>query len=194
MALITKTVSCTISGMNPPTNYFWTNSGLVGAGAGYVSTSFGNTSVNGVVTVDLQYETLTPENATLTLTAIDAVCTVVKTFNFVYTLPVAFTQTSPFQCVGTGGSDGEISSGSVTLGLLPNGSIPTNYTIDVKVGGVSQPTTDYTVTWNGTNYVVTATNLGQATLSAGIKVITIEVFEISTTTTYTANFNSTSCP
>ena len=85
MALIVKTLSCTISGLNPNGTYNWTNSGLVGAGAGFVSTSFGTITTNGVVTVDFQYNDTTAENAIITLTVTDTVCTKTRVLPFVYT-------------------------------------------------------------------------------------------------------------
>lgn len=107
---------------------------------------------------------------------------------------VNFNLTNPFIANGTGGGDCTIAQGSVQLTNLVNGDIPTNFTVDIIVNGVIQPNTTYTVVWNSTNYIVTATDLGESTLSAGIKTINIIVTKISTSQTWSMTYNSTSCP
>jgi hypothetical protein len=181
--LITKTVQATISGNTGTANYTFTNSSLLSSG--YSSTNFGTTS-GGLVTVDLTYNDQVEENGTLNLSVTDTICTVVRTFNFVYNKPVAFTLNTAFVPFGTGGGDCEYTTGAIDLTRLVSGSIPALYTVVVKIDGVIRNPLEYTITWNGLNYVLNAVNLGAASLLTGTHVLTIEITQVSNGSVFTS--------
>jgi hypothetical protein len=181
--IITKTVQATVSGNTGTANYTFTNSSLLSAG--YSSTSFGTTT-GGLVTVDLNYNDQVEENGTLNLSVTDTICTVVRTFNFVYNKPVAFTLSTAFVPSGTGGGDCEYTTGAINLTRLVSGSIPTLYTVVVKINGVIRNPLEYTITWNGLNYVLNAISLGAASLLAGTHNLTIEVTQVSNGSVFTS--------
>jgi hypothetical protein len=181
--LITKTVQATISGNTGTANYTFTNSSLLSSG--YSSTNFGTTS-GGLVTVDLTYNDQVEENGTLNLSVTDTICTVVRTFNFVYNKPVAFTLNTAFVPSGTGGGDCEYTTGAINLTRLVSGSIPALYTVVVKIDGVVRNPLEYTITWNGLNYVLNAVSLGAASLLTGTHILSIEVTQVSNGSVFTS--------
>jgi hypothetical protein len=193
VAFIPKLVSVAVSNINPPANYVFSNSILSGSGAGYTSTNFGTLLTDGTVTIDFEYNNLIEISCLLTLTVTDQVCTRTVSTNFIYNFPVSFTEIIPFLPAGTGGGDCEYIAGAVRLNSLSVGDIPTNYTVKVYVDNIEQ-LTGYTLNWNGSNWIVSATGLGGASLGAGTHQIRIDVTQVSTGAIFSFTRVTNPCP
>jgi hypothetical protein len=195
VAFIPKLVSVAVSNINPPATYTFTNSVLYGnhLGLGYTSTSFGTLLSDGTVTVDFQYDNTVEFSCLLNLTVTDQICTKVVSYPFTYVFPVSFTETISFLPAGTGGGDCEYIAGAVRLNSLNVGDIPTNYTVKVYVDNIEK-LSGYTVNWNGSNWIVSATSLGEASLGAGTHQIRIDVTQVSTGAVFSFTKVTNPCP
>ena len=105
-----------------------------------------------------------------------------------------FSLAATFSCSGTGGGDGTYLNGAININNVTNGSIPTTYTLDIYIDSILRTNVEYLLTWNGTNYVMTAVDLGGTSLTAGTHVLTISLTHTTTLVVTSASFIVGVCP
>lgn len=187
------TFSSSISGINLPGTYTWSTSNLFHST--FNNSTTGN-AVNGNISNTITYDERYDESGSVILTVQDAVCSKQESISIETVSPAKLLLNSEFLPSGTGGGDCSFTSGSFKIERLSDNVIPSVYTIEMYVNNVLRNPSEYSITYNNSNntYVITALNLGAASLASGVHQIKMLLIRNSDSLTWEITNITNACP